>query len=311
MRKLTCFVIIPSNRGENRKQPVALVRDDKWGWVELPSGCQVQNSNDMAVDFDGVYEHIIKAAIDQVNDEYRDKQIYIECTRGQDLPEAGDIVRQLIEQICTADITITDITGHNPNVFLEHGIRLSVKDSLNILIRLEGVALPFNIEQLRCISYTLGLGGPSKAKKEIVSFIRSYLDKLDDDKKPVESSSFYKGYVEIHSGRQLERKLIGAFENAPKLVADFIQFLLINGTSLHLKQESFKFLEAIEKVLQEDPSGQQRAIRHLGMVSNIKGLSTEKLQDIYYRLWLLCDADDTLKEKGQYYLRKVEELEGN
>jgi hypothetical protein len=307
MRTVSCFVIIPSNRNG---QPVQMVHDDRRGLVELPSGCQAQPDVTIAVDFDAVYEEIIKPALEQINDEYAAKHIGVECTRGQDLPETGDIVRQLLRQICTADITITDITAHNPNVFLEYGIRLSVKDSLNILIRHEGVELPFNIEQLRSISYTTDLRGARQAKDEIVSFIRTYLSRLDNRRSPVESSSFYRGYVEIFSGRQLERELIGVFDQAPQLVADFIQFLFVDGASLHLRQTSFRFLDAVEQVLREDPSGHRRAIEHLEMVSRIEGLSQEKLQDIYYALWELCDTDDDLKDKSQYYLRKVEELEG-
>src|SRR5450759_1554986 len=140
MRTLKCFVITPSGKNP----PIRLVEDEKYGLSAAPSSCeQVHTSNSIPLDFQKVYKYIITPAITQINVAHTD--LRIECTRGEDLPQGGNIVSQFLQQICRADITITDVTGFNPNVLLEYGIRLSVRDSLNILICHDGARLPLDI----------------------------------------------------------------------------------------------------------------------------------------------------------------------
>jgi len=64
-----------------------------------------------------------------------------------------------------------------------------------------------------------------------------------------------------------------------------------------LKLELFKTFDSVAEVLKNDPKGQLQAIEHLEIVSNIEGLSKEKLQETYYNLWELCDTDPNLKKK--------------
>lgn len=304
MRKLTCFVIIPSNWNG---KPLTLMPHNKWGWVEVPSTYQVQGDTSISVNFDDVYKEIIKEAIDQVNGKYVDK-IEIECIRGQDLAEAGDIVGQVLKYICEAAITITDITAQNPNVFLEYGIRLSVKGSLNIMISHERVKPPFNVEPLRCISYSTDYKEAKNATKEIVRSIESYLDQLDNVDDLVEIDNNFIRNVELHNGRQLERRLVTALEAAPNLVADLAGFLLTGKKDPTLELDVFEFLESVEKVLKSDKKGPTRAIEHLTLVSNIRGLDRSRLIKTYRALQKLC-ADNNLKEQHEYYLKKLTELE--
>lgn len=140
-------------------------------------------------------------------------------------------------------------------MFLEYGIRLAVRDSLNIMISHEKVVLPFDIQDLRCIRYSLSIQGANKARDEIAEFIRGYLSQLNSNAASLESSDFYKRYVDLYSGRQLERELVSALETAPKLVADLAGFLLTGKKDPTLKQKVFKFFEAVEKVLRTDPKG--------------------------------------------------------
>ena len=71
-------------------------------------------------------------------------------------------------EVCSAEITITDVTGLNPNVLLEYGVRLSVRDSLNLLLCHRGVVLPIDIADQRYIEYTQEPSGVQKARDEIV-----------------------------------------------------------------------------------------------------------------------------------------------
>ena len=65
---------------------------------------------------------------------------------------AGNIVNQIIKNLLTSDLAIANLTGLNPNVLYELGIRHAVKKHV-ICIAEEGTNLPFNIKDYRTIFY--------------------------------------------------------------------------------------------------------------------------------------------------------------
>lgn len=318
MRQLSCFVIIPSNRNG---QPVKVLQDERWGLVEIASGCKevAADNKDLELNFDDIYEQIIQEAIADVNDKYKKKNIFIKCERGQDLAQAGDILGQLLRKICTADITITDITTNNPNVFLEYGIRLAIKDKGNIMICHKDSKRPFDVEKLRWIAYSMDIKGANQAKSKIADFITTEIEnyylkgqKGEQDKGAIfdaDSYSLFKQIVDVHTGRQHERKLVNVLMKTPKLLANFASFYFTNKKSPELKLELFKTFDSVAEVLKKDPKGQLQAIEHLEIVSKIEGLSKEKLQETYYNLWELCDTDPNLKNKALYYLEEFKKIE--
>jgi hypothetical protein len=64
-----------------------------------------------------VFESIIKPAIEDV---FTNKVI-IKVTRGVDRNIPRPITTEIIKSIARSDIVVTDLTGRNPNVFLELG----------------------------------------------------------------------------------------------------------------------------------------------------------------------------------------------
>ncbi len=76
-----------------------------------------------------------------------------------------------------------------------------------------------------------------------------------------------------------------------------------------LKQELFKLLDSVGNVLEKDPRGQMSAIEHLEIISEIKGLSRDKLQDTFYQLWEICASDPNLEASAQKYLEEYKKFE--
>lgn len=320
MEKLSCFVIMPSNSADNSS--VRLLHDKKRGLVEFPSGCKEAISSNQIVDLDylEVYNQIIKSAIEKINHDFKEKEIQIECIRAQDLPEAGDIIGQIVRHICTADITITDITSNNPNVFLEYGIRLSIHDELNIMIchETDEKNIPFDVQKLRCIFYNTSVKKANQARDEIYKFIASFIQKKLQDKKSSlshkisynsETSSLYKKLVEVYTGRQIEQELISILRNAPLIIKNLASYLFTHKKKMGMEIELYKFLEALGGVLEKDPKGKNQAIEFYELISTIEGLKKEKMMEIYYNLAMLCDEVPVLKFKAESYRKKLAELE--
>lgn len=304
MRDLTCFIIIPSNREEHT--PTQLIRDERRGLVERPSSCREVDGACIPVNFDTVCTNIIEAALLEAANQCR---VRIKSERGVDIHEPGNILDQVLPRICNADITITDLTTHNPNVFLEYGIRSSVKEKLNIIIAHETVKLPFNIESQRCIYYSLEIGKADLAKQAIVKFIKDYVEANNPDL-GVESNERIKRNVDLYSGRKREQDIIKAFEPAPQLIADLASFLLKNGSDPILKQKTINFLYSFGAMLEKDDRGQARAISHYLMMCEIEGLSTDRRQEIFLKLSELYDENTETKDKAAEFLEKAKNLEG-
>jgi hypothetical protein len=92
----------------------------------MPSGRH--NEYGMGVDeADFVYENIIEPAIKDVLGE--------NCSdRESDNLSPGAITEKIIQKIHTYDYSIVDITGGNPNVFYELGVRHAMRKKTTIIM---------------------------------------------------------------------------------------------------------------------------------------------------------------------------------
>jgi hypothetical protein len=256
------------------------------------------------VNYDEVYESIIQASIEEVNAK-NNHQVRIHCIRGVDITQSGAIATHLTEQICQADISITDITSLNPNVLFELGIRLAVKDHLNIIICHEGTVIPFNLKGYRCIDYRTDLGGGKAAKKEIVGQVTTYLD--SPDKFTADASTYYRN-VNLYTGREAAFARLSAFDKAPEVVAVLASQLLKDAKNLKLKNKIKTFFNAVGESLKREPL---KAVKHYEMMLGIEGLNDEDRYEIIATLYGICGASPILEKEAAFYLLEMEKLEEN
>jgi hypoxanthine phosphoribosyltransferase len=132
----------------------------------MPSGLHSEYE-DGKQEADFIYEGIIKRAL---NDVFSDE---IHIVRETDSRKPGAITRSIIEHIAEADLAIVDITGQNPNVFLELGIRYSLRKRCTILLKQETTVNPFDIHNYRCVVYNPKYDGAEKAREDIREAIRA------------------------------------------------------------------------------------------------------------------------------------------
>ena len=315
MRTLKCFVIMPSGKNP----PMQLVEDDKYGWSAKPSSCEKGHApKEISVDFDEVYKSIILPAINLING--TNPGIKIDCTRGEDLLDGGNIVSQFLQKICQAEITISDVTGFNSNVIFEYGIRLSVRDSLNILLCHEGVKLPLDFAEQRFKTYHMRLGGGNDAKDYIVETILHALPLLLAEKSVESVENLFRRTVENATGRTQERRLMEVFEPAPDLLVRLLNALNTICSEANapgdkkvfrldpkLRDETWKLLEEIGKTM-ENSSNLSRAIELYELLTKLEGFR-EKRRDVFYNLNKLCSANPDFKEKAQFFLERGIEIE--
>jgi tetratricopeptide (TPR) repeat protein len=77
--------------------------------------------------------------------------------RGDEVKRGGSITDHIIRDLASSDIVIADLTGFNPNVWYELGIRHSLRKFGTILVidetQLVGDRIPFNLKGQRILSY--------------------------------------------------------------------------------------------------------------------------------------------------------------
>lgn len=95
--------------------------------------------------------------------------------RADKMSNSGLITKAIIEQIISADLVIADLTGNNPNVFYELAIRHSYRKPTIQIIKGE-MDIPFDVANMRTISYETTLSGADTAKKDIESMLISIED---------------------------------------------------------------------------------------------------------------------------------------
>lgn len=88
------------------------------------------------------------------------------------MTNSGLITKAIIEQIISVDLVIADLTGSNPNVFYELAIRHSYRKPAIQIIKGD-VNIPFDIANMRTISYETTLSGADLAKKDIEAMMQA------------------------------------------------------------------------------------------------------------------------------------------
>ena len=133
------------------------------------------------VESDYVYEEIIQPGITKAISQYNKlvgedndhAKLKASITREVDSNQTGSITSSIIRRIAKSDVVIVDITGRNPNVFLELGIRYALRSKVTVLLAQTGTKIPFDIKVYRYIEYNHFK--PAAARKCIAEAIQEGL----------------------------------------------------------------------------------------------------------------------------------------
>jgi tetratricopeptide (TPR) repeat protein len=98
------------------------------------------------------------------------------------------IHKSMFHEALTADIYIADLTGANPNVYLELGVRWALRDKVTIPIAQHVDDLRFNVSSTRSIIYGRSIGKARAAINGIVSAAMAGLTNVHGVDNPVRDS---------------------------------------------------------------------------------------------------------------------------
>jgi tetratricopeptide (TPR) repeat protein len=120
-------------------------------FVLMPFGKKMDAAG-RVTNFDSVYAKIIAPAVERSG---------LEPIRADEEKIGGTIHKPMFERLMLCHYAVADITGANPNVFYELGIRHAMRPRSTVIVFAEGTVLPFDIALVRGIAYkTDGAGEP-------------------------------------------------------------------------------------------------------------------------------------------------------
>jgi tetratricopeptide (TPR) repeat protein len=147
-------------------------------FILMPFGRKSDESG-KAVEFDKVYELIIKPAVKEAN---------LEPIRADEEIIGGIIHKPMFERLMLCDYAIADLTTANANVFYELGVRHGIRPHSTILTFAEGMRLPFDIAPLRALPYKLDSSG---LPIEVDDIKNSIVRRLEECREPTDDSPVF------------------------------------------------------------------------------------------------------------------------
>lgn len=144
-------------------------------FVLMPFGRKTDAAG-RVIDFDAIYREIIAPGVAAAG---------LEVIRADEEQVGGTIHKPMYERLMLCEYAIADVTGANPNVYYELGIRHALRPRSTVILFAEETILPFDIALLRGLPYKLSSEGiPLNAESDAQGVTRRLLaateNELDD-----------------------------------------------------------------------------------------------------------------------------------
>lgn len=144
-------------------------------FVLMPFGRKPEGAGRI-IDFDVVYSQVIAPGVEAAG---------MEPIRADQEEIGGSIHKPMFERLMLCDYAVADVTGANPNVYYELGIRHALRPRSTVIVFAENTTLPFDIAAQRGAPYHLddkgGLTDPEGDRATISRRLKSAHENVHDD----------------------------------------------------------------------------------------------------------------------------------
>jgi tetratricopeptide (TPR) repeat protein len=154
-------------------------------FVLMPFGKKIDAAG-LTIDFDAVYQEVIKPAIADAG---------LEPLRADEEMTGGIIHKPMYERLILCPFAVADLTTANANVFYELGVRHAVRPAATVLLFAEGGRLPFDVAPLRAMPYRLTAEGkpadPSLTRGSLATRLREARQAANQQERSLVDSPIY------------------------------------------------------------------------------------------------------------------------
>ena len=130
-------------------------------FVLMPFG-RKSDGGGRTIDFDAVYNEIIAPGVTAAG---------MDVIRADQEQIGGTIHKPMFERLMLCDYAVADVTGANPNVYYELGIRHALRPRSTIIIFAEGTPLPFDLASQRIVARELDLEGLALVAGQLIQHV--------------------------------------------------------------------------------------------------------------------------------------------
>lgn len=143
-----------------RSGAISDASEDNVCFVISPIG---KEGTEIYENFREVLDFIIKPAIES-------SSLKLKVVRADDINRAGSFIKDILEYILNSYVVIADLTGQNPNVFYELGVRHSIS-ARTIMIAQSLEFVPSDLREYRAITYDTSAKGSKLFKDRLHKFL--------------------------------------------------------------------------------------------------------------------------------------------
>ena len=190
--------------------------------------------------------------------------IEIEVKRSDELSSAV-ITKEFYEWLFHSDLVVAEISAVSANVYYELGVRFALRPGATLLLAIEGVELPFDLQSVRVTYYE-----PGKLKNkrdEIYTLMKSRLEKKQSDSPVYEAHTdkTIQGYKTRITELEKEVEALRFQEKTLALLADAQEYLRVDSPT---KEHIRKAIEKLKQAYKLSPHSYNVAFKYGRMLNS-------------------------------------------
>jgi len=239
--------------------------DQKDCFVVSPIG---DEDSEVRENADEVLDYIIRPVLEEFD---------YSVTRADKISKSGRITVQVFDELATSDLVIGDLTGLNPNVMYEMGVRLSLGTPF-IQLAKEEQDLPFDTSDFRTIFYrTDDLGKAEDAKEQLKQQVEDIENEAEDWDHGIPVDAFSRGQETKNTPHpDGNRKLLMSIKST---LSDILELVKENGEyALFAANASNQILE--NKEMEREARREEQMMNMMGEIMGSAMQNPEALETL-------------------------------
>jgi hypothetical protein len=226
--------------------------------------------------FKEVLDYVIKPAV-------ASSSLELKIIRADDINHSGSFIKDIFENILNSHVVIADLTGQNPNVFYELGVRHALS-SRTIMVAQVLDDIPSDLREYRTIIYSTSAKGSKLFQERLHEFIEDIKNEPVRPDNPVLDRL---PSIQLNRTEQLEAEIMQLKDELNSVLEGSTK--KVNLTSKDTVKNKFKRICTLMNAKQQQYGKFQRTIKGV-----VKTYDIPKSEGNLNSFWVMDDKDTSI-----------------